>query len=381
VRSARVISVSAALALIPGLAGVIGVAAAAEPAAAGARLEVHALPDCTTREELAARVAARSRRIHFDDDASGPTLRAVVAPGPHGGAVGELQIAEPSGKISTRRISAPSCAQATDALALIIALTLDPTSGSAAAPAAAAAPATPPTALPSEPPVTPAGPAPPRSGEAAGRTAAATPPEAQRFPPPAPVIRPSAEEPSAVVVAPPEPPVATRTRFGGGVAGEVMIGLAPGVLPGLSVYLLAALDRDSLWSPAAIVRGTHAWTGGLPESGGTAAFTLDALALDACLLRLSTSGFEARACASALYGRLAATGSETYSPATADRPYAALGGALTLSGGLGRFLEVTGRVECGASLVRDSFAFSPTVFHRTAAVTVAASLGLGVRFP
>src|SRR5580704_9745488 len=109
-------------------------AAPGEPAATSARLEVQALPDCTTREELAARVAARSRRIHFDDEgAVGPTVRAAIIPSPRGGAVAELVIVQPGGKTSSRRLSAPSCAEATDAIALIIALTLDPMSVSASA--------------------------------------------------------------------------------------------------------------------------------------------------------------------------------------------------------------------------------------------------------
>jgi hypothetical protein len=366
VGSARVISVSAVLALLAlGLAGAMGVAAAAEPPAASARLEVQALPDCTTREELAARVAARSRRIHFDDQAPGPTLRAIIAPGPRGGAFGELQIVERSGKSSTRRISARSCAQATDALALIIALTLDPTA--AAAPTGGTPPA------PS--------PAPPSTAATPDRSTAAPSPAVGGSLPPSPALQPPADDANTLVSAARERPVAARPRFGAGVAGEVVSGPAPDALPGLSVYLMAALDREALWSPAAILRATHAWTNSVPESGGTAAFTLDALTLDACPLRLAVSTFEARACASGLYGRLAAAGSETYSPATAARPYGALGGALIFSAALGRLLEITGRVGGGASLVRDSFAFSPTVFHRTGAATLAAGLGIGVRFP
>ncbi|HEY6475514.1 MAG TPA: hypothetical protein VI456_02970 [Polyangia bacterium] len=379
-RSARVVSVSAALApLLVGLTAVTGVAAAAgEPVTAGARLEVRAPPDCTTREELAARVAARSRRIRFDDDAPGPTLRAIIAPGPRGGAVGELQISEPGGRTATRRIFAPSCAQATDAIALIIALTLDPTSAASATSASPSAPATPtPPPGPLETPPAPNAPAPAPTGEASGRSTAPLS-ETPHPRAPARVVAPPADEASAVVVA---SPVAARHRFEGGVAGEVVSGPAPAALPGLAVYLLAALDRDALWSPAAIVRGTHAWTNGLVEPGGTAAFTLDAVTLDACLLRLAGSTFEARACASGLYGRLAATGTQTYSPATASRPYAAAGGAVVLSAAIGQLLEISGRIGGGASLVRDSFAFSPTVFHRTAAGTLAASLGIGLRFP
>ena len=160
VRTARVSSLLCALLLLP---AIDAAAAPPEPAAASARLEVQALPECTTREELAARVAARSRRIHFDDDkAVGPTVRAAIAAAPRGGAVGELVIVQPGGKSSSRRLSAPSCAEATDAIALIIALTLDPMSATGSSSATQLAP----TPLPrsaNEPPRTAGAAGPPRS--------------------------------------------------------------------------------------------------------------------------------------------------------------------------------------------------------------------------
>ena len=393
VRTARVSSLLGALLL---LSVTPAAAAPAELASASARLEVQALPDCTTREELAARVTARARRIHFDDEqAAGPTVRAVIAHGPHG-AVGELVIVQPDGRTSSRRLSAGSCAEATDAIALIIALTLDPLSA-AAATAAAASPApsaatgrpgasAPPPSAPQSGPTPPAPTAnepPHRPAEAipARRPASTQPPEnptrPQREAPPSP----SARRESTVVSSPAAPPVVTQSRFGGGATGQAIFGLVPGALPGLGVYLIAALDREALWSPAVVLTGTHAWSNGLVETGGTAAFTLDALTLDACPFRLHLAPAEARACGTALYGRLSASGSDTPAQATASRPFASAGGALLVSLELGRLFEVTGRFGAGASLIRDSFAFTPAVFHRTAAVTLAAGLGLGVRFP
>jgi hypothetical protein len=386
VRTARVSSFGALL-----LLGVTHAAAApAELATTSARLEVQALPGCTTREELAARVAARSRRIHFDDaEATGPTVRAVIAHAPHG-AVGELVIVQPDGKSSSRRLSAPSCEEATDAIALIIALTLDPMSVSASAspppapgrPGAAPLPlaspstgSTPPPSSANEPGRNPPEAAPAR--RTAPVPSVETPNRNKQTAPPAP----SDDREPSVVASPPAPPVAAQSRFGGGVTAQELFGLVPGALPGLGIYLIAALDREALWSPAVVVAGTHAWSGGLLEPGGTASFTLEAVTLDACALRLHLAPFEARACGTALYGRLGATGSETYSPATASRPFAAAGGAVLLSLELGRLFELSGRFGATASLIRDSFAFTPAVFHRTAAVTIAAGLGLGVRFP
>ena len=367
-------------------------AAPVELAATTARLEVQALPDCTTREELAARVAARSRRIHLDDEgAVGPTVRAVIARAPHGGATGDLVIVQPDGKTSSRHLSAASCAEATDAIALIIALTLDPMSASARSSTSASGSATagrpgPTAPSPSAPPTGPT-PPPPAVNEPAR-----TPLEAAPARPPAPArsaeipTRTEREAPSggrepSVVASPPAPPVVSHGRFGGGAAAQELFGLTPGALPGLGIYLVAALDREALWSPAVVVAGTHAWSNGLVEPGGTAAFTLDAITLDACALRLHLAPFEARGCGTALYGRLGASGTVTYSQATATRPFAAAGGALLLSLELGRIFELSGRFGASASLIRDSFAFTPAVFHRTAAVTVATGLGLGVRFP
>jgi hypothetical protein len=388
-------------------------AADGDAATATARLEVQALPDCTSREEVAARVAARSRRIHFDDDAAGPTLRAVIAAGPRGGAVGELVIVQPDGRSSTRRLAAPSCAEATDAIALIIALTFDPAAATTAghvSPTAAGRQAAPagrpattgghPAAVASRTTQTAGANESTATTTTTGTTTASEPPRAppvgaslHESPPPrppepattatAPAPPPIAvdAEPSGVVTSSPPVAVATQSRFGAGALGQAIFGPAPGALPGVGVYLIAALDRDALWSPAVVVSATHAWSGGLVEPGGTATFTFDAASLDACALRLHLAFWTARACATALYGRLAASGSETYSPASATRPFAAAGGAALLSVELGRVFELAGRVGAGASLIRDSFAFSPTVFHRTADVTVAAGLGLGVRFP
>ena len=400
-RSARVNSLLRALPAL--FLGVTRVAAGQDdPAVTTARLEVQALPDCTTREELAARVAARSHRIRFEDEASGPSVRATIAPAPRGGAVAELVIVEPGGRSSSRRLSAGSCAEATDAIALIIALTLDPASASKPSAKSFAKPSPAPTSKPfptpsttpsPAPAATPAvwapertPPAPTASGHARDGAEAPVPraptPHAEPAITPETAARPAnLEDHRPVVTAEtPEPPVATQDRFGAGAAAQAIFGPAPGTLPGVAVYLIAALDRDRAWSPAAVVWATHAASSGLGEPGGRAAFTLDTLTLDACALRLRLSVLEARACATGMYGRLSASGSETYSPATAARPYAVAGGALLISAVLGR-LDLTGRIGGGASLVRDSFAFAPMVFHRTDAVTVAASLGLGVRFP
>ena len=89
----------------------------------------------------------------------------------------------------------------------------------------------------------------------------------------------------------------------------------------------------------------------LAEPGGTAAFALDAASLDACPLRLRWSGLTARPCATALVGRLSSSGSDTPQQASATRPFAAAGAAVTAS--VGSSFELSGRLGIGLTVVRD----------------------------
>jgi hypothetical protein len=140
-------------------------------------------------------------------------------------------------------------------------------------------------------------------------------------------------------------------------------------MPGISVYAIAALDRDALWSPAIMVGVTHAWRNSLAEPGGTASFTLDAASLDTCALRLRLSVIEARACGSALVGRLSARGDNTSAPATVARPFVTIGGAAVLTAGLGSIVELSARLGAGLTLLRDSYEFAPTIFYRADRIT------------
>jgi hypothetical protein len=337
------------VAAIPG-AAILGAgdAAAAEAPApvVAAHLEVQAAVGCATRDELAARVAVRSPRIRFlEDDAAearATALRASIAPGANGGVVGELVVLDPDGRRSSRRLSAPTCAEAIDALALIIVITLDPRY--------VAAPA-----LELEQGPRPAGPAPRASPQQ-----------------PADEVRPPAR--------------ASARQFEAGAAGMLISGPAPGLMTGLAVRVFAALNRTagrraSIWSPAVRLTAAHAWRSGIDEPGGTAAFALDVLSLDVCPIRLPVAAVDLRACAAAMAGRLSAAGSDTYSPSSQERPFVSLGGSAILSVTLGPHLELSGGFGAGDAPIRDSFEFSPQVFHRVSALIWAADLGLGLRFP
>jgi hypothetical protein len=222
-----------------------------------ARLEVDAAPGCSTRDELIARVAARSTRIRFVNDATGvPALTARIEAGPRGGVVAELIVVEPDGRRFARRLEAPSCAAATDAVALVVAITLDPSAATGEASAAAGTTGTETDA---------AGKGPPAAG-----TTSPTPP---------PTPEPAAELPPRDAASGNgdvgEAPVPATRRLTAGVAAAAVVGPAPTPMPGIAIEVQGALDRASILSPALVLTLSHVWSGGQMEPGGIAAFTLD----------------------------------------------------------------------------------------------------------
>jgi hypothetical protein len=150
-------------------------------------------------------------------------------------------------------------------------------------------------------------------------------------------------------------------------------------MPGIALYVMAALDRDGAWAPALFVGATHVGRADLSEAGGTASFALDAATLDACPLRLRWSRLTARPCASALAGRLSSKGSHTEQGASAARPFGVAGATMTAS--FGSTVELSARLGVGLTLLRDSYEFANAVFHQNSLFTISASVGIGAHWP
>lgn len=340
------------------------------------RLELRTPRDCTSRADLAARIAARSSHIEVVGDAAISAQVDIGSPR-SGNVVADLVLTSPGIEQSSRRVVARSCAEAADGVALIIAVTLDPNLGAKPAPrtseqpraASPGAHGSPSTAAPSlkapgdEHPVPPAA----KPTESPRASAPALPPAA----PPAEM---KAEATPGLA-----PHRARRRELGASAAGQAVFGPAPGVMPGIALYLLAGLDRKGPWSPALVVGAMHVWRSDLAETGGSASFTLDAASLDACPVRLRWWRLTARPCASGLLGRLATQGSNTLQRASAARPFGVAGAVL--SAGIGSPIEVTARLGIGVTLLRDSYEFATNVFYRAEAITISTSIGVGVHWP
>jgi hypothetical protein len=293
---------------------------------------VVALPSCATFEDIEARVAQRSARIRFSaEPGTGLALRVAIVSQPTGTVAATLEIAGADGSRAERRLGAATCGEALDALALMIAVLLDP------------------------------------------RALVAPPPPAP--PPPAPPVE-------IVAPAPPLPP----RRWGVGVGAEAhtISGPMPEAAPGLAVGVAVAPEPGTghrFWSPAARLRWAHDWLGDWQAPGGVADFTLDSLELDICPVALGTAGFAARACAAGIGSRIVARGSQTFSSETHVEYLMAAGAAVWLALRVAPHVALEGSLVGGPSLQRDSFAFRPATFYRVAPITVAGSLGLGVTFP
>ncbi|HEY2407470.1 MAG TPA: hypothetical protein VGI10_15775 [Polyangiaceae bacterium] len=332
------------------------------------RLELKSNADCVSRAALIARVRSRSPRIRFVDDASEPTIRATFTALPTGNVTSEIALAAPYTEVPERRFAPSSCNDALDAVALIIAISLDPA-------AATASPGQQTPAIPSKetPPDADSAPVAPSSANVATPDAPAQ--KSHAFP----VSREGRAPLSTTPQKNADQSGAPRPRLGVAVEAQTMFGPAPSVMPGVSVYATVALDHSALWSPALMLGALHAWQSDVAEQGGRASFRLDAVSLDACALRAELDVLEARACGSALFGRLSTRGSDTINPGASARPFATAGAALLVTLRLSAWLELSARGGAGATLMRDSYEFTPMVFHTAAPVTFAASLGLGLR--
>ena len=138
----------------------------------------------------------------------------------------------------------------------------------------------------------------------------------------------------------------------------------------------------SILSPALVL--TLRTSGAAPDASRAARRRSRSIwsALDACPVRVALLGLEARACAAGSLGRLAAQGSHTYDPGSVARPFATAGGTAApgraFAGGASSSAPGSARGRpCGA--MRSEF--NPEVFHRVASVTLVGDVGIGVRFP
>lgn len=348
-----------ALARVPGLLGSTAAAEPLEPI----RIVYDAGPGCPSSSDLEAEVRARTSRARLagpDERARGFAIRIVQA---RDGFRGRLDVREPDGALSTREVSGESCAEVASALALVMALAVDPqaTLVLRARPAVASAS---PAALPAD--ALDAG----TTALDASATDAATEPEtAADASAPAPPPKPSA------VVAPVSKPSPSEPDLYAGRPVRAFVGLAYGARTGLGASLTGAsgmlleagLPPRGLLAPALRLSLEHALgTSVATPSGSLAHFELTTAHLDACVVRLPLGPVDLAPCAAFGLGALHAVGRVRRVEVPRTRPWA--DAAFTARARMVVLGRLSFEVDGGLSVpfVRDTFVFEPaTTVHET----------------
>jgi hypothetical protein len=245
------------------------------------------------------------------------------------GARGRLVLAG-RGHETTRELRAATCAEAVDALALIVAILLDPE--------------------------------------------ADTRPQVPRRAEPAVMV---ASEPPTTVEADAGP------YFGAGVEWSVLGGLAPNALQGPRAFLELGRRPPERWFTSLRLSWLRAGSGSMEQNGaGRASLWLDAGRVDGCALRWSNHFASVEPCVGVEAGMLTVDSTDLQGSRAQTLAWAAVSG---LARGVLRYqdrLSLHADLGVGLPLTRYRYRFSgQAALYTGAEVAFRGGLGLGVRFP
>jgi hypothetical protein len=309
------------------------------------------VPGCPPAEVFAEQVAARTPV--FREHATEHAVRVEIVSEP-GGVLGRASLVL-SGNLVDRELRAVRCEEVVEALALVVAILIDPNADTrpiavASAPPADAAPDPAPTVPP---------------------TPAAKEPAPKRPPPPKSVRPPAPARPRAAgygFVA------GALVAAEGAAAPELMLG--PRVFFGIDGY------GEWPWPSSVRLSGARLFSRRLRDDGGSAKLTLDLARLDACFVRLQEGRLALEPCVGADVGVLRVDASHPLGGHDHRLVWAAAGPLARAS--VTVLSPLMGVVEIGADvpLVQYRYAFEgrPAVF-KTARVAMHLGFGLGLRFP
>jgi hypothetical protein len=262
---------------------------------------------------------------------------------------GRLTVHDPEGRKTVREIEAGDCQEAVDALALVVALVVNPRASAPEAPAA----------VPEETqPILPE-PAPQASAPIAQDRA------------PAPASTPSSPTGDAAL-----------WTFRAGLAAWGVGAIAPEPLLGAraSVELLNLAAR--VVAPSFRVSLGYATHAGFVVDGGTANFAHASTSVQVCPLRLPPAGpLVLRPCFMTDVGFVFAQGSDALNPRGATRPWADIGIGGRMEWMLSRRLGLDLDVACMFPIWRDRFLFGSHSFHQVASAGGVVALGFVMRIP
>lgn len=164
-----------------------------------------------------------------------------------------------------------------------------------------------------------------------------------------------------------------------GVGAALGFGIGPEALVGPDLSLSWASQRPGMWSPALGVRAQYLLLEGYEQPAGVASLHLGRLGLELCPSSFRAGILSGRPCVGLAGGWVQSQGSDTVDAGQAMRPWfdTNLSGQLLLALGRQSALILNGYV--GIPWIRDSYQFDMTVFHRTPAVAFGLGLSIGAR--
>jgi len=299
--------------------------------------------ECSSARAFIQRVAPRLPSVRLVEHGQTVGLDVVLAED-DGGVSAELVIHLESGGTSSRSILASTCDEATEAIAFVAAVALDP---GAAEPVVVQS---------AEDDVVRE----PNTLSSASGAAHAEPAGGERH----------------------------RRRSGGeesgnvgllGVGAAVGFGVAPEAMIGPDVSLGWSFQKPGAWSPGLVVGAQYLLSGGYRQPAGVASFQQGLGRFELCPSRFGSNRLSFSPCLGLGAGWVQSEGTETDEPAQVTRPYfdTRLAGYLQL--GLGRQSALVLSGYAAVPWIRDSYQFDAAVFHQTAAITGGLALSIGAR--
>ena len=361
-------------------AGPSSEAVAAERASLRANLRVIAPPGCATSGALEQRVRRRSERVRFVDPGPGVRLARAELLRVEGGVRATLAWRTEGGRELVRELHAPNCQDALDALAVVLAVALDPDAELGIDPVLEASPD---QGMKSVAPL-------PATGGSARVDEASKSDESKPERRGAKVdggaaeaAAPDNDEAADPGSLPSDEPGADRLRLSpfAGLAGGLRSGPSPMLLPGLGFFVGFGLNWGLPDAGLARLGWSRHRRNELEVDGGTAAFELDTLRLDVCPLGLFTGAFAWYGCFGAELGVLEAEGETNASTRSRERPWRSIGGALLVALHPHPRLEIQWLAAIERPLVRDRFEFRPRTFHEVSTLAARFELAAGIRIP
>lgn len=314
-------------------------------------LEYSVAPGCPPAEVFSQQVAARTPV--FREHAADHAVRVEILSEP-GGVLGRASLVL-AGHAAERELRAARCDEVVEALALVVAILIDPNADTRPIGVTVA---------------------PPTAAVAPARVPAPAAPPAKRVAPrvvsrPAPKPPPSAVRPSAPWY---------RFIAGAHLAAEGAV--APELTLGPRVFFGADLQRDLRWPSSLRLSGARLLGRTLRDGEGTASLVLDVGRAEVCFLRLAEGRLALEPCAGFGAGVVRVEGEHPLGGSDHTLFWADVGGVVRASVGfLGWFV---GEAEIGVDvpLVQYRYAFQGQApLFQSARVGMHLGLGLGVRFP